>query len=154
MATLLAIAVAACACRRRTAFESIDDSSAPVGSAADSAVLDTGFADAAPAATAPTIDAASSDADAGPVPEKLACASDQDCTVSCVDELGGCCPPCRCDTVANRKWAEAETEKLKRLKEDRCKAVGYCVPRCPEPTHRTIARCAAGRCVGERVPIK
>ncbi|MGK3995596.1 hypothetical protein [Sorangium sp. So ce1024] len=77
------------------------------------------------------------------------CATDADCVVSCARPEQCCnqlCPPCaqafhRDALAAHEQWRAQS-----------CAAESCPVAKCMAPKEDTIARCAAGQCVVERVP--
>ncbi|WP_437783632.1 hypothetical protein [Sorangium sp. So ce1097] len=107
----------------------------------------------APVEAAPTTPAAEPDAASGDRTGAEAaprCATDADCVVSCA-RAGQCCdqlcPPCaqafhRDALAAHEQWRARS-----------CAAESCPVAKCMAPKEDSIARCTAGQCVVERVPL-
>jgi len=103
--------------------------------------------DTPPAATPP--DNTGGEVQAG---GKFACATDDDCVVSCAQRENCCdqlCPPCR---QAYHKDELAELEAW-RAGPGACEAQECPMAKCMAPTEATTARCQEGQCVVETTPI-
>ncbi|WP_437638431.1 hypothetical protein [Sorangium sp. So ce854] len=105
----------------------------------------------APAGAAPTTPAETGAASGDRTGAEAAprCATDADCVVSCA-RAGQCCdqlcPPC--DQAFHRDALAAHEQWRARS----CAAESCPVAKCMAPKEDSIARCAAGQCVVERVP--
>jgi hypothetical protein len=104
-----------------------------------------------PATTgAPPGDGSGAPADGSGAANEPRCAADTDCVASCA-RAGQCCdqlcPPC--DQAFHRDALAA----LQQWRAASCAAVSCPVAKCMAPTEDSVARCKAGQCVVERVPL-
>ncbi|MGK3991639.1 hypothetical protein WME99_51820 [Sorangium sp. So ce136] len=77
------------------------------------------------------------------------CETDADCVVSCA-RAGDCCdqlcPPC------DQAFHRDELAALQQWRSQSCAAVSCPVAKCMAPKEDSVARCAAGQCLVQRVP--
>ncbi|XXT22681.1 hypothetical protein WME94_14115 [Sorangium sp. So ce429] len=77
------------------------------------------------------------------------CETDADCVVSCA-RAGDCCdqlcPPC------DQAFHRDELAALQQWRSQSCAAVSCPVAKCMAPQEDSVARCAAGQCLVQRVP--
>ncbi len=87
----------------------------------------------------------------GGAPAEGACASDDDCVVSCAVEGQCCeqlCAPC------DQAYTHAALAALETWKAQSCGGENCPVAKCMAPDHEAVPRCRDGACVAELVPLQ
>ncbi|XYI00949.1 hypothetical protein ACMHYB_14840 [Sorangium sp. So ce1128] len=99
--------------------------------------------------SAPPADTGTAAGDGSGATSSPRCETDADCVVSCA-RAGDCCdqlcPPC------DQAFHRDELATLQQWRAQSCAAVSCPVAKCMAPKEESVARCAAGQCLVQRIP--
>ncbi|KYF70248.1 hypothetical protein BE17_36935 [Sorangium cellulosum] len=107
---------------------------------------------APPTSTTPTAVTSASPTDTGDgsgAASSPRCETDADCVVSCARPADCCdqlCPPC------DQAFHRDELAALQQWRAQSCAAASCPVAKCMAPKEESVARCASGQCLVQRVP--